>query len=654
MMRFLHRKSRRSIAPIARASVGLAFAAALLGCADQEGTPPPAETQAASASEASEARDANAQLADLADRHAREILAAAPELATSLAVEEAIGGANYHAHLGSYNFAASEQARQTNERFLQELRAIDRDGLADGNLVLYDTLMNAYRLAARRNQFAFGGASEMGASRPGSGAGWAATPYMVTQLTGPHLYLPRLLQTQHALRTKDDADAYLARLDEFARVFDEVAATIAADAAQGVVPPRFVIEGARAAIAGFTDPAPGAHPLVSSFAERLRGVADMSDEARAQYGLGAEKRVAVTVYPAYARLDAALESTLAQASDDAGLWRLGPEGEAYYQMTLDAYGGGGKSGDEIHEIGLAEVARITDEMDALLRQAGYEEGSVAARMRALGGRSDNLFPNTDEGREALLALLREQVAAINEIAPDWFARLPDQEVEVRRIPAYEQDSSPGGYYSGPSLDGSRPGIYWINLKSTADNPIHSLKTLTYHEAVPGHHFQISLAQSADAPLIAKMLSYSEYAEGWALYAEKLAKEMGMYEDDPEGDLGRLQAELFRAARLVVDTGLHAKRWSREEAIDYMAGVTGETRESVTREIERYAAVPGQANAYKLGMLKMEELRARAEDALGEAFDIRAFHDAVLDTGAAPLEVLDARVNRWIEEARAGE
>ncbi len=265
-----------------------------------------------------------------------------------------------------------------------------------------------------------------------------------------------------------------------------------------------------------------------------------------------------------------------------------------------------------------------------------------------------IYPNTDEAKEELLASLRGQVDQINALAPDWFGTLPPQAVEVRRIPVYEQDSAPGGYYTSPSLDGTRPGIYWINLKDTSDWPRYTLKTLTYHEAVPGHHFQIALQQDVeDMPLLRNMMFYSEYGEGWALYAEKVADEMGMYEGDPLGQLGRLQSELFRAGRLVVDTGLHDKRWTREEAIDWMVKHTGETRAAVTREVERYSVWPGQATSYKLGQLKILELRARAEEALGDDFDIRAFHDAVLLDGSMPLPVLEARIDEWIEERRAG-
>lgn len=588
----------------------------------------------------------------MADRHAKAFLATAPEAATELGVGDDLGGAGYLRRLGGYGFEAHQTARALNEEFLQELRSFDRRLLTGTAATTYDVLKNAYDTAARRNQFDFGGATPFGAGLPNSGDSWAMSPYFMTQLTGPHLALPRMLMTQHPVASKPDVEAYLSRLEDMARALDEATETISTDAGIGVVPPRFAVDAIAVSIASFTAAPANAHPLVKTLEEKMKPLAGVSAEEQAQYAARAASLVGDTVYPAYRRLGAAIDALKDQTNDDAGVWRLGEEGEAFYQAALTAYGAGARNGDEVHDLGLSEVARITAEMDALLKSIGLAQGSVAERMTTLAARPDNLYPNTDQGREALLASLRGQVDDVMAKAPQWFGRLPESKVEVRRIPVHEQDSSPGGYYTGPSLDGSRPGIYWINLKDTGDNPKHSLKSLTYHEAVPGHHFQTAYQRSIpDMPLIRNMLSYSEYGEGWGLYAEALAEEMGMYEGDPAGDLGRLQAELFRAARLVVDTGLHHKRWTRAQAIDYMVAATGETKASVTREIERYAVVPGQACAYKLGMLKIQELRMKAEAELGDKFDVRAFHDAVLSIGDAPLPVLETAINAWIAEKK---
>lgn len=614
-----------------------------------------AKNEAASGVAAAEAgpADPSAAFLAMADRHAKRFLATAPEAATDLGVDEDIAGDNYQARLGGYGFAAHQAARAMNEEFLQELRSFDRIALSGTAAVTYDILKNAYDTAARRNQYAFGGATPFGAGLPNSGDAWAMSPYFMTQLTGPHLALPRMLMTQHPIDSAAHVEAYLARLSEMGRALDETRETFSTDAGLGLAPPRFAIEGILMSLRGFIGLPAAEHPLVTTLKEKMRGVAALSDDQRTSFAARAAELVEASVYPAYERLAAEVELALESANSDAGVWRLGEEGEEFYQLALTAYGAGVRGGDEVHELGLSEVSRITAEMDGLLKSIGFREGTVAERMMALSGQPDNLYPNTDEGRDALLQSLRADVAAVQAKSGDYFGRLPPAQVEVRRIPIHEQDSSPGGYYTGPSLDGARPGIYWINLKDTADNPKHSLKSLTFHEAVPGHHFQGAYQRSIkDMPLIRNMLGYSEYAEGWALYAEALAKEMGMYEGDPRGDLGRLQAELFRAARLVVDTGLHHKRWTREQAIDYMAGVTGETRASVTREIERYAVVPGQACAYKLGMLKIQELRAKAEHDLGGKFDIRDFHDAILSTGDAPLPVLEATIDAWIKSKKA--
>lgn len=616
----------------------------LAGCGQQSASPSSsADAPGADEAAAPTVVDEGTSLRALADDHAARVLQQAPEFATVLGVDESVAGEGYNSRLGAYGFEASQQARQLNETFLREIRGIERSDLSEQDAVTYDVLRDAYQTGAQRNQFVFGGAVPWGST----------SPYTVTQLSGPHLFLPRLLQTQHPMQSKQDAEDYLSRLEAFGRVFDEVIEVVGGDAASGVTPPYFALEGAARSMKAFTASAPADSPLVTTFAGRIADIEGLSETERAELTAGAAQRVEDVVYPAYARLAETLEGLVPQAGRDAGIWRIGEdEGAAFYQHALDSYGAGGMTGEEVHDLGLAEVERITAEMDAILKAQGLSDGSVSSRFEEIGARGDMLYPNNDDGRFVLLADLNIQVDEIMAKAPDWFATLPSQKVEVRRIPIYEQDSAPGGYYSSPSLDGSRSGIYWINLKNTADWPKHTLKTLTYHEAVPGHHFQRSLERGAGLPLIRNMMGYSEFAEGWALYAEQVAAEMGMYADDPLGDLGRLQSELFRAARLVVDTGLHHKRWTREQAIDYMQGVTGDTVDSVTREIERYSVWPGQATSYKLGMIKINKLRDKAEAELGDAFDIREFHDEVLLTGAMPLPVLEKKINRWVASKKS--
>jgi uncharacterized protein (DUF885 family) len=291
-------------------------------------------------------------------------------------------------------------------------------------------------------------------------------------------------------------------------------------------------------------------------------------------------------------------------------------------------------------------------MDALLRAQGYTDGTVGERMIALSREPRFAYPNTEAGRAEILADIQTQLAGVRAVLPTWFGTLPRFDVEVRAVPAFSQDSAPGGYYDGPAPDGSRPGIYWINLRDTAMWPRYAVATLTYHEAIPGHHMQVAIAIDQQVPFLAKSFFSNPSGEGWALYAEALAAEMGLYADDPFGDLGRLQAEMHRAVRLVVDTGMHAMKWSREQAIDYMLDKEGAERSYVESEIERYAVWPGQALGYKLGMLKLQALRREAEAAHGEDFDIRAFHDRLLRVSSSALPVIEQDLRAWIREKSA--
>ena len=427
----------------------------------------------------------------------------------------------------------------------------------------------------------------------------------------------------------------------------EVHARVIDDQEHGVIPPDFVIEKTLAGLEKFIAGGATENPLVTTLGPKLEALDELDDTQAKAFISDATDRVESEVIPGYEAMITLFESMLPEASHDAGIWRL-PEGEAIYAANLRSNTTTQYSADEIHSIGLQEVDRIEGEMLDILDNRGVVGGDLASGMRALMEDPQYHFANTDEGREAMIKYLETLDREVMQIAADYFITIPPQPLEIVRVPEYSEDSSPAGYYNGPALDGSRPGRFYINQKDTGDNPRWTLPTLMIHEGSPGHHFQISTSQLIEGvPFIRKLSPISAFSEGWALYSERIAKtDMGLYDDDPLGDLGRLQAEMFRAVRLVVDTGMHAKRWSREQAIEYMIAKTGMTDEEVMREIERYVVWPGQATAYKTGQLALLDIRREAENTLGERFVLREFHEAVLMNGAMPLGILKETMREW--------
>ncbi len=477
--------------------------------------------------------------------------------------------------------------------------------------------------------------------------------YRVNQISGPTVDLPQFLTDAHVIKNEKSVKRYLSRINEFGRALRETKARVEDDRAHGVTPPDFIIAKAIVVMRTFIEGGAGKNPLVTTLPAKLDKIEGLSAEAKADYIAAATKAVNDDVIPGYQAMIALFEELAETATHDAGIWRL-PDGDKIYAAALHSNTTTDMTADEIHDIGLSEVARIEQEMDAILVSQGLTEGPVSARVKEVMADPAHIFPNTDEGRQKMLDYLVALNKDILSKAGDYFITLPPQPLEIVRVPEYSQDSSPGGYYSPPALDGSRPGRFYINQKNTADNPRWTLPTLLYHEAAPGHHFQLSASQLIEnVPLLRKVSPFNAYSEGWALYSERLAaKDMNLYASDPLGDLGRLQAEMFRAVRLVVDTGMHAKRWSREEAIAYMLGKTGNTEDEVTREIERYVVWPGQATAYKTGQLAILRMRAKAEAGLGDNFDLREFHELVLGNGAMPLGILEKTVEEWIEAEQA--
>ena len=479
-------------------------------------------------------------------------------------------------------------------------------------------------------------------------AGFEYGGYRVNQISGVTVNLPQFLTDTHVVVSDKSAERYLSRLREFGRVLDESRVRVEDDRAHGVVPPDFIIAKSIGGMRAFIEEGAAKNPLVSTLAPKLDKIEGLDAARKEAIVAEATDIVGETVIPAYQRMIGLFEDMAKTATHDAGIWRI-PDGERIYAAALKSNTTTDMTAEELHALGLAEVARIDREMNAILISLGRTEGSVADRLRALSQDPEQLFANTDEGRQQMLDYLGKLNTEVMARAKDFFITLPPQPLEIVRVPEYLQDSSAGGYYNPPALDGSRPGRFYINQKNTADNPRWQLPTLLYHEAAPGHHFQLSASQLIeDVPMLRKLSPFNAYAEGWALYAERVAAEdMLLYVNDPWGNLGRLNDERFRAVRLVVDTGMHARRWSREEAIAYMFANTSNSEDDVVREIERYVVWPGQACAYKTGQLAIIRLRQTAEQALGERFDLRAFHEVVLMNGAMPLGILDEVVAEWI-------
>jgi len=623
-----------------------ALAIAISGCSKDE-TTPTAESMDTAVSEMPESTKAevpseNEAFIAYTDEMVQTIFKEVPILPTTFGLTEEQVGYHFNDKLGDFSQKGVDEGKELQTVWEQKVSAFDASQLSGTALTTYQVLSDTLALTGKLKPYVNGAYSPLS----------YFSLFPVTQLSGAYIDVPRLMQNEHPLKSQQDAEDYIARLNEVNKAFTDLSGVVKDDFAKGLFPPKFAIEGAINNIGQMTSPAPAEHPLAVTFKSRLAEGTDLDPAKIDALTAKVVTAIETNVYPGYAALKTTLEEVLPQASANAGIWDL-KNGAEIYQLALENFGADGKTAEEIHQLGLAEVDRIQKEMAAILAAQGMDTSDVIATYNSLFKDPKYLYPNTDEGRQELLAYLNDNMKTVTEMLPKILKTLPKAPVEVRRIPEYEQDGSAGGYYTSPSLDGSRPGIYWINLKDTADSPKFTLPTLTYHEASPGHHLQISIAQEInDMPMIRNMIWYSSYGEGWALYAEVLAKEMRLYDNDPMGDLGRLQSELFRAARLVTDTGLHYKKWTREQAIEYMHGAIGGSLADVTREVERYSVWPGQACSYKLGQLKILELRAMAKEKLGDKFDLAAFNDQVLIHGSLSLKVLEEKIKTWIDQQPA--
>ncbi len=550
-----------------------------------------------------------------------------PETLSAIRLFDQMGLHGHNAKLDDISPARTEEFARMMRENLDTLHEYDRDRLDGQKALSYDILDWWLTHQVEGERFTWHG-------------------YPVNQMFGVQSNLPDFMANIHHLGELRDAEHYIARLSKFDIKFGQLLEDLALREDKGILPPQFVVTKVLDEMRAFSTTPPRENILYTSFAERLGKIDGIDAETRERLQAEVVTEIRDTVYPAYGKLIAYFEALDDKVSENHGVWSL-PDGEAFYNHKLTEFTTTDMTADEIHRVGVAEVARIEAEMNAILQAEGYVEASVAERMLALNEEERFLYPNTDEGRERILADYRKLIDEIMAEMPKYVGRLPVADIEVKRVPEFKEATSPGAYYQSPALDGSRPGVFFVNLRDLKELPRYSMRTLTYHEAVPGHHFQGALqTELRGVPQFRKLLGFSAYSEGWALYSERFAWEAG-FQDDPYDNLGRLKDEMMRAVRLVVDTGIHAKRWSRERAINYMQSKTGMVESDVVAEIERYFVLPGQATAYKVGMIKILQLRERAKDALGERFDIRQFHDVVLGNGDVPLSILEREVDAWI-------
>lgn len=569
-----------------------------------------------------------ARLNRLLERIFNEQMREEPETMTSLGLDTG-EGAWARSKLDDRSRAHADRLIQLRRRWLSQLGQIDLRQLSGMDATNYSAVRYQIERALRGAQsFKFG-------------ADGFPAPYVLSQLTGAYQSVPDFLNTQHVVADRSDAEAYLARLLEFARVMDEETARARADAAAGVVPPDFIIGKALEQMQAMRATPVNKTVLVTSLVRRARQKRIAGD-----WSTRADAAVSGPVWSALDRQIALLQSWRSSARGDAGVWAL-PHGEEFYRFALHYQTTTGMTPDEIHQRGLELVSELSGAADTLLRQQGLSHGTVGQRYAGLYKDPRFIYPDTGEARARLLAYLNGCVKAVTAKLPAYFGTLPKAGLEIRRVPAAVEAGAPGGYYEDGSIDGTRPGAYYINLRNMVELPRWTLPTMTYHEGIPGHHLQGSLVlEEPGLPMIRRTLWFTAYGEGWAVYAEQLADEMGLYASDPWGRAGYLQAALLRAMRLVLDTGLHARRWTRTRAIRYYMDTMGAPESAAATEVDRYCVWPGQACSYMIGKLMWLKLRSRSQTLLGPKFDIRKFHDAGLLCAPLPLELLERRIDAW--------
>lgn len=556
-----------------------------------------------------------------------------PQILTSIGVLEGLGINGHNAHLDDASVASSlasfERLKKVREMVLQYK---DED-LNEGELLSKEIAMYLLNMLDDFEKYQY-------------------HDYPFNQMSGMQSGFPSFMDSQHAISDVESVQHYISRLKESKRFYSQSLEGMRIREDKDIYPPTFVVQRVLDEMQGFIDKPAAENILYTSLAKKIDDSELIDDDQKSDLLAQTEAEIESTVYPAYEMLIEYFNGIKSKTSSNDGIWQI-PQGEEVYKLALRFLTTTDYSADEIHNIGLGEVTRIQAEILTILASEGFDvTNGFTSAINELASQERFYYPDTDDGREQILADYQVILDEINGGLGDSFSMRPKAGMEVKRIPLFKEKTAPGAYYQQPSMDGSRPGAFFANLYDIKATPKYGMRTLAYHEGIPGHHFQIAIAMELEGLPIFRTLSvFTAYVEGWALYSEYLAWELG-FQDDPYDNIGRLQAELFRAVRLVVDTGIHDKRWTREEAISYMLANTGMAISDVTSEIERYIVMPGQATAYKVGMMKILEVRQKAKDALGDKFVLGEFHDVVLKNGAVPLDILERLVDKWITEKLA--
>ncbi len=566
----------------------------------------------------------------LLDECAEHLLALFPESATSLGIDTG-ARADLRSQLADRSEAGKQRIATQVRTDLERVNAFDTTGLSHKARTSFEVVKSAYATALE------GFALPYGDITVGS---WRNTPYVVIQNVGAYLDIPRFLDSDHRIENATDAEAYLTRLQSYAKQLDGELGRIQAAREMGLVPPAFLLDKALGQLRLSVSSARQGGSVVESLQRRSTNIP----------GNWAERARTVAVQEIAPALDRQLRELQAQrrdATNDAGISSR-PRGDEFYKWALKASTTTSMTPDEIHELGQTELRSLHAQMDAILKEVGYSQGSVGERMKALAKDPRYKFPEGDKGRAEIMAFINERLEWIKSQMPRAFNTVVNPNMEVKRLPPEEEPGAPGAYGGAGSIDGTIPGRYWINLRTTDLHSKYSLPDLSFHEAIPGHIWQGEYTH--DMPLIRQLLSFNAYSEGWGLYAEQLADELGAYETDRVARLGYLQSIAFRACRLVVDTGLHAKRWTREQGVQFFVDVNGSNPEEVASEVDRYCSWPGQACGYKVGHSEINRQRQRATTAMGSRFELKGFNDTVVLGGNVPLDVLATNVDEYI---RAG-